>query len=118
MISKKVMDGILIFVAGAIILAIIGGVFSTFLNQRDYQESQKRIKEDVKELKKSYKIIIEKTTEGNKNISLLALEITHLATAVKELKAEVKGSYAKRIEESKSKIRTDEQNMQIVLSSL
>jgi len=110
--------GIAITVISAILIAVVFSIWNVLKTQEKNCDKIQYIESRIEKFEKKQDIILQSSNNTNIKLGVLVLQIQMMNETIKELKAEVKGSYTENIEKRKSRIRTDEQNMKIVLSAL
>ena len=95
--------------------ALIFGLAGLFISQMQYEATQRHVQDDVKELKDNVSQI-KKDLSSIKGSGIRQEEkLATLIEAVKELKAEVKGSYTLRLERKRAKFIPESENIEIAL---
>lgn len=105
--------GIAITVISAILIAGIFALLDIFKNKSKIKYIEKRMEKF--EIKQDRVLLSQNTT--NSTLKLLVYQVRQNNNIMKELKAEVKGSYAEQIERKRAKFKTLSENQKIALHS-
>ena len=120
MASKKAIEQILIIVGATCIVGLITWAIVTLIlvdkTQGKTTDKIKYIENRMDKFESKQNKILDNSNKQNSQLAVIVLQLKYVNESIKELNAQVKGSYASNIECKRAKINTEAENKKIAFN--